>query len=173
LLRLQVVHRDIKPENVILLNDGDLRLLDLGLAFLPGIDAEGDQLGGTTRYMAPELFKGVPAGPRSEVFSLGVTLYRLFSGGEFPFGRREAWPLARCRPDVPSWFGRALAQAIDTEPERRFAGPAAFRAALEQGLLHGAAPAPLRARRPDSLLLWQFLTVLFAVAFLTLLLQGR
>ena len=98
LLRLQVVHRDIKPENVILLNDGDLRLLDLGLAFLPGIDsAESDQLGGTTRYMAPELFKGAQAGPRSEVFSLGVTLYRLFSGGEFPFGRREAWPLARFR----------------------------------------------------------------------------
>ena len=71
-------------------SDGDLRLLDLGLAFLPGIDsAESDQLGGTTRYMAPELFKGAPAGPRSEVFSLGVTLYRLFSGGDFPFGRRE------------------------------------------------------------------------------------
>ena len=143
LLRLQVVHRDIKPENVILLSDGDLRLLDLGLAFLPGVDsAESDQLGGTTRYMAPELFKGAPAGPRSEVFSLGVTLYRLFSGGDFPFGRREAWPLARLRPDVPQWFGRALAQAIDNDPDRRFAGPAAFREALEQGLLHGATPAP-------------------------------
>jgi len=174
LLRLQVVHRDIKPENVILLSDGDLRLLDLGLAFLPGVDsAEGDQLGGTTRYMAPELFKGVIAGPRSEVFSLGVTLYRLFSGGDFPFGRREAWPLARSRPDVPQWFGRALAQAIDTDPERRFSGPAAFREALEQGLLHGAEPAPLRARRLDSLLLWQFLTAIFAIAFLTLLLKGR
>jgi hypothetical protein len=174
LLRLQVVHRDIKPENVILLSDGDLRLLDLGLAFLPGVDsAEGDQLGGTTRYMAPELFKGVIAGPRSEVFSLGVTLYRLFSGGDFPFGRREAWPLARSRPDIPQWFGRALAQAIDTDPERRFSGPAAFRDALEQGLLHGAAPAPLRVRRPGSLLLWQFLTAIFAIAFLTLLLKGR
>ncbi len=64
LLRLQVVHRDIKPENIILLSDGDLRLLDLGLAFLPGVDsAEGDQLGGTTRYMAPELFKGVIGRP--------------------------------------------------------------------------------------------------------------
>jgi serine/threonine protein phosphatase PrpC len=174
LLRLQVVHRDIKPENVILLSDGDLRLLDLGLAFLPGADSsESDQLGGTTRYMAPELFKGVVAGPRSEVFSLGVTLYRLFSGGDFPFGRREAWPLARSRPDIPQWFGRALAQAIDADPERRFSGPAAFREALEQGLLHGAAPTPLRVRRPDSLLLWRMLTAIFAIAFLTLLLKGR
>jgi hypothetical protein len=102
-----------------------------------------------------------------------VTLYRLFSGGEFPFGRREAWPLARYRPDVPPWFGRALAQAIDYDPERRFAGPAAFREALEHGLLHGAAPAPLRPRRPDSRLFWKFLTVIFAVAFLALLLKGR
>ena len=174
LMRLQVVHRDIKPENVILLSDGDLRLLDLGLAFLPGVDsADSDQLGGTTRYMAPELFKGAPAGPRSEVFSIGVTLYRLFSGGDFPFGRREAYPLARSRPDVPQWFGRALAQAIDADPDRRFAGPAALREALEQGLLHGATQAPPRPRRLDSLLLWQVLTVLFAVAFLTLLLKGR
>jgi len=174
LSRSQVVHRDIKPENIMLLADGDLRLLDLGLAFLPGLDgAAGDQLGGTTRYMAPELFKGAEAGPRSEVFSLGVTLYRLFSGGDFPFGRREAYPLARLRPDAPEWFGRALARAIDSDVERRFADAAAFGQALEQGLLHGALPIPRRSRRLDSLWLWRALAGFFAAGFFFLLLKGR
>ena len=174
LARSQVIHRDIKPENVMLLADGDLRLLDLGLAFLPGLDSSAsDQLGGTTRYMAPELFRGVDAGPRSEVFSLGVTLYRLFSGGYFPYGRREAIPLARLRPDVPQWFGRALARAIDVDPEKRFADAAAFGQALEQGLLHGSLQAPPIRRRIDSLLLWRALAGIFAAAFLILLLKGR
>ena len=174
LAALQVVHRDLKPENIILLPDGDIRLLDLGLAYLPGIDDDqGDSLGGTTRYMAPELFKGATAGPRSEVFSLGVTLYRMFSGGEFPFGQREAYPLARHRPDLPRWLGRALAQAIDVDPERRFPGTAALAKALEQGLLRGELePAP-RKRSLDSLLLWRALAVGFALAFLALLLKGR
>jgi hypothetical protein len=174
LSRSQVVHRDIKPENIMLLADGDLRLLDLGLVFLPGLDGSaGDQLGGTTRYMAPELFRGAEAGPRSEVFSLGVTLYRLFSGGDFPFGRHETFPLARLRPDAPEWFGRALARAIDSDPQRRFADAAAFGQALEQGLLHGALPVVRPRWRLDSLWLWRALAGFFAAGFFLLLLRGR
>ena len=174
LARSQVIHRDLKPENVMLLADGDLRLLDLGLAFLPGLDSSAsDQLGGTTRYMAPELFKGADAGPRSEVFSLGVTLYRLFSGGYFPYGRRESFPLARLRPDVPEWFGRVLARAIDADPDRRFVDAAAFRQSLEQGLLHGSLEVARPRRRLDSLPLWRALAAIFAAAFMILLLKGR
>lgn len=69
-------------------------------------------MGGTTRYMAPELFRKRPADQRSEVFSLGVTIYRLFSGGPFPFGRRETVPLQRLRPDLPTWPGQCLMSAI-------------------------------------------------------------
>jgi len=174
LARWQAIHRDIKPENVMLLADGDLRLLDLGLAFLPGLDSSAsEQLGGTTRYMAPELFRGVDAGPRSEVFSLGVTLYRLFSGGHFPYGRRESFPLARLRPDVPEWFGRVLARAIDADPARRFADAADFRQALEQGLLHGSLQNPRPRLRRDSLALWRALTAILAAALLIVLLKGR
>jgi serine/threonine protein kinase len=62
LAALQVIHRDLKPDNVILLGDGDVRLLDLGLAYLPGIDEpDDDRLGGTTIDKAPELFRDAPA----------------------------------------------------------------------------------------------------------------
>jgi serine/threonine protein phosphatase PrpC len=173
LARHQVVHRDIKPENVFLLASGEIKLLDLGLAALPGLDGGlRDDLGGTTRYMAPELFRGVEAGPRSEVFSLGVTLYRMFSGGGFPFGRKEKLPLARARPDLPAWLGRIVARAIETDPQRRFASTAEVRDALESGLAHedwDQRP----ARRLNPLMIWRALASALALLCLALAMRGR
>ncbi|MDI9850130.1 protein kinase [Rhodoblastus sp. 17X3] len=169
LAKKQIVHRDIKPENVFLLETGEIKLLDLGLAALPGLDdSEADALGGTTRYMAPELFRGAAAGQGSEVFSLGVTLYRLFSGGDFPFGRREAFPLARARRDLPPWLGRALAKAIESDPSARFADAAAFRLALEHGLTHEEWRGPPQRRFGDSVNVWRALAALLALACLAL-----
>ncbi|MCI4679017.1 bifunctional serine/threonine-protein phosphatase/kinase [Rhodoblastus acidophilus] len=173
LARRHVVHRDLKPENIFLLRSGEVKLLDLGLAALPGLDESGrEDLGGTTRYMAPELFRGASPGLRSEVFSLGVTLYRMFSGGAFPFGAREAFPLARARPDLPDWLGKIIGQAIEVEPERRFADATALRAALEHGLFHqdwrGRPPRPPGARMP-----WRALAAGLALLCLALLLWRR
>jgi serine/threonine protein kinase len=126
-------------------------------------------LGGTTRYMAPELFRKRPADQRSEVFSLGVTIYRLFSGGPFPFGRRETVPLQRLRPDLPTWPGQCLMSAMEKNREKRFRDAGEFANALENGLSQGAAQTPSvsppRDRRIDPLRLWQGLTFLFAAAF--------
>lgn len=174
LATLQIVHRDLKPDNIILLRDGEVRLLDLGLAYLPGIDDPGDErLGGTTRYMAPELFRGGAADQRSEVFSLGVTIYRMFAGGAFPFGQREATPLSRQRPDLPNWLGQCLVRAIAVEPEKRFSSVAEFADALENGLNRASgSPAVSRSSRYrfDAVRLWQGLALFFAVGFLVLLL---
>ncbi|MBB4198840.1 hypothetical protein CCR94_09190 [Rhodoblastus sphagnicola] len=168
LARRQVVHRDIKPENIFLLTSGAIKLLDLGLAALPGLENVRDELGGTTRYMAPELFRGAAAGPRSEVFALGVTLYRMFSGGAFPFGRREAFPLARARPDLPEWLGKIIAQAINADPNARFADAAALRDALEHGLAHEDWRSP--PKRPlNALMLWRALAGALALLCLFLL----
>lgn len=173
LAALQIIHRDLKPENILLLPDGDIKLLDLGLAYLPGVDEpDDDRLGGTTRYMAPELFRKQPADHRSEVFALGVTVYRLFSGGSFPFGQREALPLQRLRPDLPAWLGQCLTRAMDKNRDKRFGDAGEFAKALENGLRQGAMQ-PLttlpRDLRINALRLWQGLTFLFAVASFVLL----
>lgn len=178
LAAIQVIHRDLKPENIILLNGdpsgSDVRLLDLGLSYLPGIDDPDDnRMGGTTRYMAPELFRGGAATPRTEVFSLGVTVYRMFSHGEFPFGQREKVPLARLRPDLPAWVGVCLAQAIHLDPGSRYASAEDFARALEHGLLHGseegdAAP-PRGWRRINPVRLWQGIALFWALAFVATL----
>jgi serine/threonine protein phosphatase PrpC len=176
--RLQIIHRDLKPENVILLSNGDIKLLDLGLAYLPGIDEpDEDRLGGTTRYMAPELFRGTPADQRSEVFSLGVTVYRMFTGA-FPFGQREAVPLARLRPDLPVWLGHCLRRAIEMDRDKRFKDAAEFAGALQAGLAADPQPPsrPAARRALTALLVWQGLALLFAAGFfvlLALLLAGR
>jgi serine/threonine protein phosphatase PrpC len=169
LAQRQVVHRDIKPENVFLLDSGEVKLLDLGLAALPGIDdPEADALGGTTRYMAPELFRGAPASERTEVFSLGVTLYRLFTG-DFPFGRREPYPLARVRPDLPPWLGAVLARALEMEPSARYANAGALREALAYGLAHEDWRGPPLRRRDWRRALWPATAALLALACLSLI----
>ena len=174
LAALQIIHRDLKPENILLLPDGEIKLLDLGLAYLPGVDEpDDDRLGGTTRYMAPELFRKQPADQRSEVFSLGVTVYRLFSGGPFPFGQRETIPLQRLRPDLPAWLGQCMMSAMEMSREKRFKDASEFARALENGLSQGATrplgTLPPQHRRINPLRLWQGLTLLFAAGFFALL----
>jgi hypothetical protein len=176
LAAFQVIHRDLKPENVLLLPDGGIKLLDLGLAYLPGVDEpDDDRLGGTTRYMAPELFRKFPADHRSEVFSLGVTVYRLFSGGAFPYGARESFPLQRLRPELPAWLGHCLGRAIEMDREKRFKDAGEFASALENGLSRGegeALPTPVFSwrKRISPLRIWQSFALLFGAGFFTLLL---
>jgi serine/threonine protein phosphatase PrpC len=174
----QIVHRDLKPDNVLLLSGGEIKLIDLGMAYLPGIDEpDDDRLGGTTRYMAPELFRNVPADQCSEVFSLGVTIYRVFSGGAFPFGQREAIPLQRLRPDLPAWIGECLKKAIETDRSKRFQNADEFAGALEQGLNQANLRIPkdhlpataLRSLRIAPVRLWQTATLIFVAAFLATL----
>lgn len=175
----QVIHRDIKPENIFLCANGEVRLLDLGLAALPGLDdPQKDQLGGTTRYMAPELFSGAPPSGQTEIFSLGVTLYQMFSGGDFPFGRREN-PILRSRPDLPLWLKQLLAQTISFDPHQRPLDAQEFRERLLQGLAEGqwrqdqarqsqgrAAPRRLRGEN-----FWQAASALLAALCLFLALR--
>ena len=167
---IEIIHRDIKPENIMLLEHNEVKLLDLGLAYLPGIDtAAAAKAGGTLHYMAPELLRGVPANARSEVFALGVTIYRMFSGGLYPFGQREAVPLARLRPDLPRWLGQTLQKALFADPGLRFADAGGLAAALQAGLLGGDAVAPGRAVWLTKLRVWQGLAILFGIGFAIML----
>ncbi len=115
----RIIHCDIKPENVILFSDGVLRLADFGIAKVARrtINASGS---GTIGYVAPEQAMGRPS-YSSDVFSLGLILYRMFSG------RLPNWPYDWPAPGYERLRGRVhplliefLKRAIDPKPARRF-----------------------------------------------------
>ena len=83
---MAVLHRDLKPENVLLDPNGHARLTDFGMAAVLGEEADDSGMKGTARYVPPEIWRGEPYRPRSDLFSFGcilfelVTLRRLFDG---------------------------------------------------------------------------------------------
>ena len=177
--RAHVIHRDIKPENVILLHDGGLRLIDLGVARVPDLEEfPSADNPGTPAYMAPELFEGAPGDEASDLYALGITLYRMFAR-RFPYGESEPpqkprprryMPLTSVRSDLPAWLDAVLARAVAVEPAARQGDVLELAYEME----HGATwplPAPRRpalyARNP--LLVWQLLCALLALACAVLL----
>ncbi len=173
--RAGVIHRDIKPENVILEPGGGLKLIDLGVARLPNLEAAlAPDIPGTPSYMAPELFAGVAGDERSDIFALGVTLYGMFSGGRYPYGEIEPFttprhrrpaPLSAWRPDLPAWVETVLARAVAVDPAERFQDGFELAFELENGAIRGA---PARRTRPslydrDPLRFWQVTALILLV----------
>jgi serine/threonine-protein kinase len=114
-----VIHCDIKPENVILFSGQRVRLADFGIAKISQRTVQGGGTG-TVGYMAPEQAMGKPSF-RSDVFSIGLILWRLLSGHwpEWPF----AWPPAgynRLRGRIHPEFIDFMRRAIDINPKRRY-----------------------------------------------------
>jgi len=139
-----VSHRDLKPGNIMVRDDGNLKVLDFGMArpvesaplesssdatttTLPSYGA----LEGTIPYMSPEQIKGKALDHRSDLFSLGVLFYEMATG-ERPFKgetsaeltasilRDEPRPLQEARPRLPRQLGRIIEHAIQKDPELRF-----------------------------------------------------
>jgi serine/threonine protein kinase len=176
--RAGVIHRDIKPENVILQPNGGLKLLDLGVARLPNIeDFPASTVPGTPSYMAPEQIEGAPGNEKSDIFALGVTLFRMFTG-TYPYGEVEAFArprfnrpaasVAELRPDLPSWLDQVLLRLIAVRPADRFDDALECIFALEHGELHAAPGAPRRrsAIERDPLRFWQTVSAVLALLLL-------
>jgi serine/threonine protein phosphatase PrpC len=173
-----VIHRDIKPGNLHLGDDGQWRVLDLGVA-ISGSEPKALRTlhAGTPSYMNPEQWAGeehVPADTGSDVYALGVTLYQWLTG-RLPFGeiepyqksrhRRDPRPPSRLRPDVPIWLDHVVLKAIALDARQRFETAEELVLALERGASRPiAAPGatPLVAR--DPVVLWKIglgISVLF------------
>src|SRR5262245_14749383 len=144
--RSNVVHRDIKPGNLVVTPEGQLKILDFGIARL----ATGDvthpgRLMGTPNYMAPEQVTGGAVDGRADQFSLAVTLYHLLTG-ERPFNGESITaisyqvvnimppPPSRLNPSLPPDVDRVLARALAKEPAARFATCQDFAAGLATAL---------------------------------------
>ena len=133
--RRGIIHRDIKPENIMILREGGVKLADLGLAKRVdvgvGITHAGSILG-TPFYMAPEQAKDFSqVDGRSDIYSLGVTLYRALTG-QVPFDGRtpievmikaidgNRVPVRAHRPEIPVEVEAIVDRMMDKDPSRRF-----------------------------------------------------
>ena len=135
-----VLHRDVKPQNILLDRDGRARLTDFGSARMEG-DATITRTGaivGTLAYMAPEVIAGRRADARSDVFSLGMTLFYTVAG-QLPDRPSPHLPLAPSATgywpdalgvDVPAWLAQVIARATSGDPSDRHPTPTALADAL-------------------------------------------
>src|SRR5205085_10760145 len=127
-----VVHRDVKPGNLLLSRDGGVKLADFGIARATdqsSITQVGSVLG-TAAYLAPEQARGEEAGPRADIYSLGVVAYQLLTG-RLPYEanslselalkqQREAPPpVDELNPHVPVELADAVALALSLDQEDR------------------------------------------------------
>jgi serine/threonine protein kinase len=178
--RAGIIHRDIKPDNVIVEPEGSLKLIDLGVVRVPGLeDFPAEDIPGTLAYMAPEMLAGEKGNEQTDIYALGVTMFRAFAG-EYPYGNLDAvspsrrtrpTPLAELRPDLPAWLQEVLGRAIALDPDARFRDVTEFSVAMEAG--------PARARqglqRPLTLYerapvkIWQGVAAILALAVIYLL----
>ncbi|WP_277761357.1 bifunctional protein-serine/threonine kinase/phosphatase [Pseudomonas sp. A34-9] len=176
--RRQILHRDIKPQNLHWGDDGELRLLDFGLAYCPGLSEDAPStLPGTPSYIAPEAFRGDPPSARQDLYAVGVTLYFLLTG-HFPYGEIEAFQrprfglpvsASRYRPDLPEWLAESLERGVAADPQQRFETAEEWLLVLEQGERRSLSvrPRPLLEREP--LKVWRTMALLALLGNLVLL----
>jgi hypothetical protein len=151
-----LLHRDIKARNVMRDSSGRIMLMDFGAGRELTSGESRDDLTGTPSYLAPELFKGAPASPASDIYSLGVLLYYLVTGA-YPVEGHSVVELAIAhatgtrhllvdrRPDLPQKFIRVVDRALAPELPQRYNGAGALLDDLNAIATRGALPAPPRA----------------------------
>lgn len=141
-----VVHRDIKPENIILMEDGQVKVADFGIArVMSASQTETGVILGTPNYMSPEQVEGSHVDGRADLFSLGVVMYELISG-EKPFkgdtianlmyaiANSSYTPLPEVAPRAPECCNRIVKKMLTKKPEKRIKSAAKVVKSIHQCL---------------------------------------
>ncbi|GAA3856218.1 bifunctional protein-serine/threonine kinase/phosphatase [[Pseudomonas] carboxydohydrogena] len=181
----EMLHQDLRPDNIMIDATGTVRIIDFGSTRVAGVaetmpELDGEILG-TVQYTAPEYFLGAAGSPQSDLYSLGVIAYQMLTG-HLPFG--PAAGRARTRAlqrklryrsavnqerGIPLWVDGALRKAVQSDPAARYDALSAFVFDLRHPnpAFREASATPLLERNP--VLLWQSVSVLLAIAVVTLL----
>ncbi|OGV51383.1 MAG: hypothetical protein A2X49_10395 [Lentisphaerae bacterium GWF2_52_8] len=127
-----IIHRDVKPDNIMITDDGIVKLTDLGLAMHHAEWREDMEISGSPSYMSPEQFTGEKLDTRSDIYSMGVTLYQLLTG-VLPFNgdtvrtvarqhfEQEPVSLTKLNPKIPHKVALLVKKMIAKSQEERFA----------------------------------------------------
>jgi eukaryotic-like serine/threonine-protein kinase len=156
-----IVHRDIKPGNVMVTRNGDIKVMDFGIARAMS-DAQATmtqtaQVIGTAQYLSPEQARGERVDSRSDLYSAGCLLYELLTGrppftGDSPVAiayqhvRENPIPPSRVDPDVPPWADAIVLKAMAKSPADRYQTAADMRADLQRA----ASGLPISAAVPRA-----------------------
>lgn len=151
-----IIHRDLSPRNVLVSRDGEVKLVDFGLAQAVGRAAEATRDGslpaGSFPYMAPEQVRKQPLDPRSDLFSVGVLVWEMLTGRQL-FARAEAQATldavledpvpapSESNPEVAEELDRICGRALERDPERRWQSASECLAELARYAYSVASPA--------------------------------
>lgn len=132
--RLEMIHQDLKPDNILIDANKTLKIIDFGSTKIAGLAeiksvVEHSHIVGTANYSAPEYFKGDVGTPRSDIYSMGVIAYEMFTG-KLPYGEVSAERAAKKKftytavrqhnPTVPEWVDAAIQKSVHPNPEKRY-----------------------------------------------------
>ena len=179
--RMEMIHQDLKPDNILIDRNNTLVIIDFGSTKVAGLAEiqsvlDHNSIVGTANYSAPEYFKGEPGTSRSDIYSLGVIAYEMFTG-KLPYGpvtpERAAkkkfvyTPARYYNSNVPEWVDAALRKAVHPNPEKRYSLLSELVADLthpNEALIAATEFQPLVERNPAA-----FWRLIAAVEFIVLL----
>jgi eukaryotic-like serine/threonine-protein kinase len=158
--RAGIVHRDIKPANVMLTSNGEVKVMDFGIARALADSAATmtatAQVIGTAQYLSPEQARGERVDARSDIYSTGCVLYELLTGrppfqGDSPVAiayqhvREEAPPPSHLDPSIPRWADAIVMKALTKDANYRYQSAAEMRADIQRALQGMPVSAPTMA----------------------------